>query len=234
MINLSQGLSAWQALVRRHGIDPTTTPTEDDDTSRETAEERQARIAMQKANRNAAYLRRLPDRYAEAEYGQLKPHQNPRNMVGTWLDNGPRVLLLVGPSRTGKTTAAYAVANDAHNRGDLWVIARPAGNLAKAVHWSSDEPLALQYAIDCDLLVIDDLGRERMEEHWLDRLQQIVDARCASKKRLIVTANTSADKKKAFPELVERYGHPVVERLIDGGGVIVFDGPAIRDVVTEW
>lgn len=186
----------------------------------------------QRANKRASYDRHRQARYASALYATLTAKQDPQGKVSRWLDSGPRALLLAGPSRTGKTTAAYAITNAADESG-LWVVARSAADLAEALK-PEREPLAYQYAVECDLLMIDDLGRERVTDWWLEQLQRIVDDRCGNKKRLIVTANTSPDAAKAFDELVNRYGHPVVERLIDGGGVIIIDGPAVRDVITDW
>ncbi|MDQ3273528.1 MAG: ATP-binding protein [Actinomycetota bacterium] len=197
--------------------------------------------ARQNANKHATYARHRQDRYASASYSTLRAEQDPRGKISRWLESGPRALLLAGPSRTGKTTAAYSIANDADHTGQ-WVVARTAADLSAALKPDGD-PLAYQYAVDCDLLYIDDLGRERVTDWWLEQLQRIVDDRCGNKKRLIVTANTPtrdpAHPKKsaaelAFDYLAERYTTPIAERLIDGGGVIIFDGPAVREVVTEW
>lgn len=197
------------------------------------AAEVEAIRARQAANRNAAYLNRRPSRYANAGYATLRPEQNPGGLVERWLDAGPRSLLFAGPSRTGKTTAAYAIANDAHQRG-VWVMARTAAALSAALKPDSDEPMTHHYATTCPLLLVDDLGRERVTDWWLEQFHRIVDERCSNELRLIVTANTSALASDAYGELVARYGDPIVERLIDGGGVLVLDGPAVREVVTEW
>lgn len=209
-------------MSARHPIDDITDPVEWQAAFR----------ARQIANRNLAYTKHLPVRYADASYDMLRPGQDPRGMISSWLERGPRALLLAGPSRTGKTTAAYAIANDAH-RTNRWVVARSAADISAALK-PDVEPLAFNYACDCELLVIDDLGRERVTDWWLEQLQRIVEARCANKRRLIVTTNAPADAGRAFDALAERYGDPVAERLIDGGGVIVLDGPAVREVVTEW
>lgn len=187
----------------------------------------------QVANRNLAYVRARPSRYADASYDRLRPGQDPGRMVSRWLSVGPRSLLIAGPTRTGKTTAAYAIANDAHQAG-IWVVVRTATGLSAALKPDGGEPMAFNYATTCHLLVVDDLGRERVTDWWLEQLHRIVDERCSNELRLIVTANTSAVATDAYAELVARYGDPIVERLIDGGGVLVFDGPAVREVVTEW
>ncbi len=184
------------------------------------------------ANRVAAYRGRRPSLYRDASYDRLTPDQNPRNLVSTWWAKGPRSLTLVGPTRTGKTTAGYAITNDVHHSG-LWVVAATAADLSAELKPDGD-PLAFDYAVACDLLLIDDLGRERVTDWWLEQIQRIVDARRSNEKRLVVTANTEPNPQLAYDELSTRYGAPVAERLIDDGGIVVFDGPAHRLVVAEW
>lgn len=223
-------LKSWQDRVRRSGAGQSVGEVDldaADEAELEAIRERQV------ANRNLAFVRSRPSRYANASYGRLRPEQDPNGMVSRWLAGGPRSLLIAGPSRTGKTTAAYAIANDAH-QGGMWVMVRTATGLSAALKPDSDEPMAYNYATTCPLLVVDDLGRERVTDWWLEQLHRIVDERCSNELRLIVTANTSAIASDAYAELVARYGDPIVERLIDGGGVLVFDGPAVREVVTEW
>jgi DNA replication protein DnaC len=177
--------------------------------------------------RSRAYLKSVPARYATAGYGMLRPHQDPAAKVSRWLDAGPRVLVVAGTPRMGKTTAAYAIANDAHSRG-MWVVARSAIDLSAAMKPDAD-PSAETNATECDLLLIDDLGWERVTDWWLERLHHIVDARCANRRRLLVTTNhLSLDAVSAA------YGEPILERLIDEGGFLLMDGPPIRRVVNDW
>lgn len=194
--------------------------------------EMEAMRKRQAANRHAAYSRHRPTRYADASYSGLRPHQDPRGLIATWYERGPRGLLLAGPARTGKTYAAYAIANAAHDAG-AWVVARSAADLSAAMK-PDGEPLAYNNAIACDLLVIDDLGRERVTEWWLDQLQRIVDDRCGNQRRIVVTTNSDPAKGEAYRAIADRYGDPVAERILDGGGTVILDGPAVREVVDTW
>lgn len=188
--------------------------------------------ARQAANRHAVYVARRPARYATASYDTLHPDQDPQGLVSGWWARGPRALVLSGPARTGKTTAAYAIANAVHALPS-WVVAITAADLSAALKPDGD-PAVYDHAVGCDLLVVDDLGRERVTDWWLEQLQRVMDARCANLRRLIVTTNAAADPDKVYDELVARYGDPLVERLIDDGGVVALDGPAVRKVVTQW
>lgn len=189
--------------------------------------------ALQVANRNKLYARHRPAKYAEVAYGTLTAEQGHDGKIARWWDSGPRALMLAGPARTGKTTAAYAIANDVHTRG-TWTVCRTAADLSAALKPDSKEPLAYQYATECDLLLLDDLGRERVTDWWLEQLQRIVDARCSNGRRMIATTNHGTTATETYDQLAERYGYPLVERLIDDGAVLIFDGPATRHVVREW
>jgi DNA replication protein DnaC len=195
--------------------------------------ELEAMRALQVANRNRAFNRHRPAKYAEVTYDTLTPHQAHDGKIARWWDSGPRALVLAGPARTGKTTAAYAIANDAHAR-NVWTVVRTAADLSAALKPDSGEPLAYQYAAECELLLLDDLGRERVTDWWLEQLQRIVDARCSNGRRMIATTNHGTDATETYDELAARYGYPLVERLIDDGAVLIFDGPATRHVVQEW
>lgn len=189
--------------------------------------------ALQAANRNRAYTRHRPTKYADVTYATLTECQAHDGKIGRWWASGPRALLLAGPARTGKTTAAYAITNDVHAQ-DVWTVTRTAADLSAALKPDSGEPLAYQYAAECELLLLDDLGRERVTDWWLEQLQRIVDTRCSNNRRIIATTNHGANATEAYDELAARYGYPLVERLIDDGAVLVFDGPATRHVVREW
>lgn len=196
------------------------------------ASEMDAMRRRQAENRHIAYLRRRPSLYATASYAALTSAQNPQGMISTWWDRGPRSLTLVGPTRTGKTTASYAITNDVHQRHG-WVVAWSAVDLSAALKPDGD-PLAFEHAAGCELLLVDDLGRERVTDWWLEQLQRLVDGRRANERRLVVTTNSTPDPQAAYEELAARYGAPIAERLIDDGGIIVLDGPAHRRVVSSW
>ncbi|MFG1776634.1 ATP-binding protein [Micromonospora sp. NPDC049048] len=224
----------WPARIAAHTTRTDTSgPSHEEQLRAIDLAEMQAIRHRQAANRAVVYTRRRPSRYATASYDTLRPDQDPRGKVSRWWTSGPRSLVLAGPTRTGKTTSAYAIGNDVHAQGQ-WVMVWTAADLSAALKPDSNEPLAYDYATTCPLLVIDDLGRERVTDWWLEQLQRIVDHRCAHERRLIVTTNTAGEAGAVYDELSARYGHPVVERLLDGGGLLVLDGPPVRHVMSEW
>lgn len=232
MNGIDADLGHWSALVAQRLAAPDEAARADHLlTQADTAALAEMREA-QARNRHASYERRRPARYAAASYATLRPEQDPRGMVSGWWRRGPLVLVLAGPSRTGKTTAAYAIGNDAHQQ-HAWVVTWTAADLSAALK-PDGEDTAYGHAAACDLLLIDDLGRERVTDWWREQLHRIVDRRTADARRLVVTANVTPDPERAYDELVDRYGDPIAERLVDDGGMIVFDGPALRSVVSEW
>ena len=230
---IRRALGDWPALAKAHSILPVDDTALHERLAADDRAEMQAIRDRQAANRAVVYTRRRPSRYARASYDALRPDQNPGGKVSRWWASGPRTLVLAGPTRTGKTTSAYAIGNDVHAQGQ-WVMVWTAADLSAALKPDSAEPLAYDYATTCPLLVIDDLGRERVTDWWLEQLQRIVDHRCSHERRLIVTTNTAAEAGAVYDELSARYGHPVVERLLDGGGLLVLDGPPVRHVMSEW
>lgn len=188
------------------------------------------------ANRHASFLRNRNPRYADASYAMLRPGQDPDGQVSRFLDSpsSPSTVVFAGRARTGKTTALYAIANDAHSRG-MWVEVWTAKKIADGLR--EDKQALWQRVTGCDLLGLDDLGRERVTDWWRDFLQELVDdrfARGATGGRMVVSVNTPADPVAAYDELIVRYGDPIVERMLDHGGLVPFDGEPIRNFVTKW
>lgn len=193
--------------------------------------------AERRGNRFASYLRRRNPRYAEASYGMLRPEQQHGGKIARWWSSSrrPRSLLLTGLSRTGKSTAAYAIANEAHADG-AWVEVYTEIDLNAQLRGANAEAVWAR-AIGCDLLFLDDWGRLRASDWWKERLHELFELRLAGGvrgQRLLVTANTPSSQEDAYAELVTRYGDPILERVIDGGGILMFDGPRIRELVQEW
>lgn len=196
----------------------------------------QAAAAARKANRHASYLRTRNPRYAERTFVNLLPQQRMNGLIEQWLDSprAPDTLVMLGRSRAGKTGAAYAITNEAHQRG-LWVEVITAHGVSQGL--KDDKAAVWNRVVGCDLLFLDDLGRERVTDWWRDFLQELANERHgagAVGKRMLITANTSVDRDAAYQELLGRYGDPIVERLIDHAGVLMFDGAPIRTMVSEW
>lgn len=202
-------------------IHPAPTPIEDG----ETDQDRQARRELQASHRNAWYTRHRPTRYANAHLDDLAASQDPDARIRGWLDDTSPTLLLVGAVGTGKTHAAYALANSAFDRGQL-VVAVPVPDLLAALRPSGDDGTLGARARVCDLLVLDDLAAEKPSEWTAEQLSALIDARVREERRQVVTTNAT------YGELETRLGPRTMSRLTGGATVVRFTGPDRRR--TTW
>lgn len=112
-------------------------------------------------------------------------------------------LLIYGPKGTGKTHMAAAIANDLLRQGVPVVFATMIDLLAKIKdsfdrnQGASEEEILRLYKT-CDLLIIDDLGKEQPTEWALAKIYQIINARYEDYRPIVVTSNYSPQ------ELVDR------------------------------
>lgn len=172
----------------------------------------------------------LPTRgLGHARLADLLPGQDTDGKVSGWLDGDARVLLLQGEKAgNGKTTAAYAVGNEAVARGlwcaawlmgDLWSALRP-GDESRTI---TDPPeWVWATATRCDVLILDDLASENLTEWRVAEMFRLADTRYRAGLRTVVTTNRSYD------DLLRAYGEPTVDRLVDDAVIAKFTGESIR------
>lgn len=171
--------------------------------------------------------------YRHAALDRLEPQQDPRGHVSEWLGGDARNLVLHGPSRHGKTWAAMAVGNTAVARGD-WAIFWPVPDLNAALRPTDPghDPQALEEATRCDLLVLDDLGKQADTPWTLEQLWRLLDARARHDRRTVVTFNLETEG-KPYGALRDRHGEPIARRVGENARVVAIagrplDGPVRR------
>jgi DNA replication protein DnaC len=195
----------------------------------ETQEDLRERRARQDAGRRLAWARRLPKRYSNARLADVKPDQDPDHKVSRWLTTDHLTLLLTGEAGLGKTHCAYAIGHAAVDRG-MWAVAWTMADLNAALRPGGDEA-AYAEVTECDLLLLDDLGREKITDWTLEVLQRVLDHRNRERKRTIVTTNLGYDRTTTAlmaPGLLERYGDPIVSRLMDDAVIAKVAGTPMR------
>lgn len=205
----------------------------------ESPEDAAARRAVQAQAATAYWRRTVPTEYATASFGDL--HDDWLRDDGTittvaqlagWLDREdcPR-LLLPGHSDAGKTHTAYAVGWQAIGR-DWWTVAAPVvGWLAQCR--PDGEPAAYDRAVQARVLILDDLGREQTTPWVVETLHRLIDDRDRRRReagsgKLIVTTNLG------WPQVTERYGHPLASRLLAGAGIARLNCPPHRKTAAPW
>lgn len=129
-------------------------------------------------------------------------------------DTRIKFLLFTGQSGVGKTSLAYAIANELTSKGVsvCFVTAFEFVNLMLKYH-TSDVSRRSQYSdflLECDMLIIDDLGTEPMlKSVTKEYLYNVVDTRIVNGKKTMITSNLNLE------ELMARYGERTVSRMTD-------------------
>jgi len=168
----------------------------------------------------------LPARYRQATLDTIQVTETNKHAVDAvrlYIEKPASGLMLLGPVGTGKTLLASCVANaflDKLKRvtfgGVVDLLGRirrsysretPEGQAQQEEEWEIIEELTT-----VPLLVLDDLGKERVKDWVEETLFRIIDARYREKRPLVVTSNFT------LPELEGRYpavGSALVSRLAE-------------------
>ena len=112
-------------------------------------------------------------------------------------------LLFLGPTGTGKTFFACAVANALIDRGYTARVTTFA-NIASELQSSYDKSEVYTELNNCDLLVLDDLGTERGTSYMEEIIFTVIDDRCTIKKPLIVTTNLMPEDLNKTTDMTRR------------------------------
>lgn len=150
-----------------------------------------------------------------------------------WMAEAPHrwALVMRGTVGTGKTVAACWCLRRAALQGES-VAFRKAGEVARLSGFDAGA-VELKLLKSVGLLVLDDVGAEKLNEWGQALLVELLDARYESNARTVLTANPPWEKDPKFPDraaLVERLGQRVVDRLRQGGRVVELSGQSLRKV----
>jgi DNA replication protein DnaC len=140
-------------------------------------------------------------------------------------EHGATGLVLHGPSGLTKSRMMWLLARRIYVEDGVPLMVVRATKLGRNVGDAMAPAVAVEgqirALISIPVLVIDDLGKEAQSERWESALVEIIDARNAARRPLIVTTNYVGER------LVERYrdrsaGEAVVRRLRDFCVAIAF------------
>jgi len=136
-----------------------------------------------------------------------------------------RSLLLWGQPGLGKTHLALSVASVVLSRG-FSVAYIPANDLFSQLdreRFSNDEENeTLKTALNCDLLILDDLGTEYLNAFIQSQLYTIVNDRLLARKPTIISTNLEPG------ELDERYPRRLVSRVMGEYADFLLTGKDVR------
>ncbi|KEI01960.1 ATP-binding protein [Clostridium botulinum] len=132
-------------------------------------------------------------------------------------------LLFFGNSGTGKTFLTHCIAKELLDRGHL-VIYRTAEDLIKNLR---ETKLQNNYEledllINCDLLIIDDLGTEQVSNFTKTELFNLLNKRLLKNKKMVISTNYDIEV------LVKAYSERITSRLLGNFTLCKFYGEDIR------
>ncbi|PRR80316.1 DNA replication protein DnaC [Clostridium liquoris] len=132
-------------------------------------------------------------------------------------------LLFYGDSGTGKSFLANCIAKELLDRGHM-VIYRTAVDLIKdlkGARFDSQEELE-DLLINCDLLIIDDLGTEALTEFSKTELFNLLNRKLLKRRKMIISTNFTIEA------LLKNYSERISSRLLGNFTLCKFYGEDIR------
>ncbi len=137
-------------------------------------------------------------------------------------------LLLVGATGLGKTHISIAIANAVIEKG-YGVFYSSAEYLITKLQKEKfgkldDETSYNDAALECDLLILDDLGTEFSTQFSKSIIYDIVNTRILTKKPTIINTNLT------MSEIKEIYSPRVASRFIGEYTTLLFDGADVRQI----
>ncbi len=134
-------------------------------------------------------------------------------------------LLFMGSPGLGKTHLTLAIVSGVVEKGFM-AFYGPAENLFSLIageRFSNENKGGYEESmLECDLLVIDDLGTEFLNEFSKSVLYNLINSRMLSKKPTIINTNLT------MSEIANRYGERIASRLIGNFNANKFLGQDIR------
>jgi DNA replication protein DnaC len=199
----------------------------------------------ERASKQALAQANVPPRYAACEFSNFVTYPNPRLLKAVesakrFAEKFPAVekgLLIIGPPGIGKThlalaalkqvvrtTAAHARYYD--TRSLLIKIRSTYNSLTRTAEMDVIRPV-----MDAELLVLDDLGAERLTDWVEETMNAIVNTRYNAKLPTIFTSNwEDTPGTDDINSLHVRVGFRLHSRLSEMCEFLEFDGPDYRDL----
>ena len=118
-------------------------------------------------------------------------------------------LLFYGNPGSGKTYLSYCISKAILDKGFL-VVYKTSDELIKNlrdIRFNNDTNME-SLLLDCDLLIIDDLGAEHLNEFSITELFNIINKRILTKKKMLISTNFT------LPSITKHYSERIASRLI--------------------
>lgn len=132
-------------------------------------------------------------------------------------------LLFYGNSGTGKTFLSWCIAKELLDKGFL-VVYKTSDDLLrvlKDIKFNNDTDLE-NLLINCDLLIIDDLGSEQITDFSSTELFTLINKKILKNKKMLISTNLS------LPLISKRYSERISSRIIGEFKLFKFFAEDIR------
>ena len=132
-------------------------------------------------------------------------------------------LLFYGNSGTGKTFLSWCIAKELLDNGFL-VVYKTSDDLLRAlkdIKFNNDTDLE-NLLINCDLLIIDDLGSEQITDFSSTELFTLINKKILKNKKMLISTNLS------LPLISKRYSERISSRIIGEFKLFKFFAEDIR------
>ncbi|MCL2509138.1 MAG: ATP-binding protein [Oscillospiraceae bacterium] len=137
-------------------------------------------------------------------------------------------LLLCGETGLGKTHLSLAIASAAVNKGFGVIYGSAQNILHKIEREHFDKRYAdgdtIQAVLECDLLILDDLGAEFSTQFTVSVIYNMINTRLQKGLPTIISTNLSAK------ELEQRYTQRIASRVIGNYVTLAFCGSDVRQI----
>ncbi len=162
------------------------------------------------------------------DYKQMKRNKKKcREFAENFTTDGKN-LLFIGKTGTGKTHLSTAIAKTVVEKG-YEVLYDSAQNIVSDFEhdrfksgYGPYEPKGDKY-LECDLLIIDDLGTEFANQFTLSALYNLINTRMNKSLSTVISTNLTAE------DLQKKYEDRIYSRLLGGNSqIIMFKGPDMR------
>ena len=145
---------------------------------------------------------------------------------GTQFTTNSKNIIFYGGTGLGKTHLTLAIANAVINRGYSVVYGTAQNLLNDLQNENFGRTDNIRYyeraVLNCDLLIIDDLGTEFKNSYTTAALYNIINSRILAKLPTIISTNFSSD------ELEEKYDQRITSRIIGEYSPLLLTGNDIR------
>ncbi|WP_040197843.1 ATP-binding protein [Candidatus Soleaferrea massiliensis] len=138
-------------------------------------------------------------------------------------------ILMIGATGLGKTHLSIAIASEITRRG-YGVVYSSMQNLMNRMEKErfsrvqAADADTLQTVLDCDLLILDDLGSEFQTTFTVSALYNIINTRLNEQRPVIINTNLNMN------ELLKVYNERIVSRILGNYDVLKFFGNDIRQI----